>query len=221
MAPTATTPTTAATAATTTTGTTAQGRELRARGQRTMARLLDAGAQVFADRGYHAARVDDVVKAARTSHGTFYLYFSSKEDLFRALALEVAAEMAVLAAEFPPLAPDGAGREALRHWLDRFADLYRRAGAVIRTWTEAEIPESEFGRIGTELIGEFTGRLAARIRAAAPDLDPTVGALALVALVERTTYLFEVGTLRSSRELFLDTLTDAVQAGIHGREARS
>src|SRR6185503_19557856 len=65
-----------------------RGRELRARGQRTQARLLEAGARVFAERGYHAARVDDVVKAARTSHGTFYLYFSNKEDLFRALAID-------------------------------------------------------------------------------------------------------------------------------------
>ncbi|HEX4491996.1 MAG TPA: helix-turn-helix domain-containing protein, partial [Acidimicrobiia bacterium] len=67
----------------------AQGRELRARGQRTLRKLLDAGIQVFATRGYHAARVDDVVKLARTSHGTFYLYFSNKEDLFAALTSEV------------------------------------------------------------------------------------------------------------------------------------
>src|SRR5450759_3866066 len=68
-----------------------QGRELRARGRRTLGRLLDAGATVFTDRGFHAARVDDIVKAARTSHGTFYLYFTSKDDLFRALAEGVAA----------------------------------------------------------------------------------------------------------------------------------
>src|SRR6516164_11150634 len=71
-------------------------RALRARGQRTLARLLDGGATVFADRGFHAARVDDIVKAARTSHGTFYLYFSSKEDLLRALAVECAHELDAL-----------------------------------------------------------------------------------------------------------------------------
>ena len=44
--------------------------------------------RVFADRGFHAARVDDIVRSARTSHGTFYLYFTNKEDLLRALATE-------------------------------------------------------------------------------------------------------------------------------------
>src|SRR6266511_4251695 len=86
----------------------AQGRALRARGRRTLERLLDAGARVFAERGYHAARVDDIVKAARTSHGTFYLYFASKEDLFRALATEVASELTGLVDTLPPMASDGA-----------------------------------------------------------------------------------------------------------------
>lgn len=68
----------------------AAGRELRARGRKTRRRLLDAGIDVFARRGFHAARVDDIVKAAKTSHGTFYLYFSNKEDLFAALVADVA-----------------------------------------------------------------------------------------------------------------------------------
>ena len=48
----------------------AEGRELRARGVETMHRLLTAGVTVFGRRGLHAARVDDIVKAANTSHGT-------------------------------------------------------------------------------------------------------------------------------------------------------
>ena len=52
---------------------------------------------MFARRGYHAARVDDVVRAARTSHGTFYLYFANKEDLLRALAVDCAHRLTDLA----------------------------------------------------------------------------------------------------------------------------
>ena len=43
-----------------------------------MRQLLDAGVEVYASKGYFAARVDDIVKLARTSHGTFYLYFANK-----------------------------------------------------------------------------------------------------------------------------------------------
>ena len=60
-----------------------EGRELRRQGKRTMAKLTDAGMRVLSERGYHAARVDDIVRLAKVSHGTFYLYFSNKEDLFQ------------------------------------------------------------------------------------------------------------------------------------------
>ena len=186
------------------------------RGERTRGRLLEAGSAVFAERGFHAARVDDVVKSARTSHGTFYLYFSSKEDLFRALATEVAAEMAALAGEFPLLPPTGAGPAAVREWLGRFADLYERAGAVIQAWTEAEISDTDFGRIGGKLVREFIGRIAAGIRPAAPDLDALQAATAIVAMIERTYYLYVSGSLRAHRDVVLDILAGAIYAGVYG-----
>ncbi len=74
----------------------ASKRALRSQGRKTMRKLLDAAMVVFARRGYHAARVDDIVKVARTSHGTFYLYFSNKEDLLRALVTEAGDVVAAL-----------------------------------------------------------------------------------------------------------------------------
>jgi AcrR family transcriptional regulator len=198
----------------------ARGRAVRARGQETSRRLLDAGAAVFADRGYHAARVDDIVKAARTSHGTFYLYFSSKDELFRALALDVAAAMAELARELPALTGDQAGYAALRAWLDRFQALYGRYGPVIRTWTEAEIVDSDMGRIGRDLVAEFSRELAQRLRTAAPDLDPQVAAFALVAMIERSAYYLEARQLRVSRDALLATLATVTHAGLYGGPAR-
>src|SRR3989441_11332174 len=95
-------------------GVPAQTRELRAQGRKTMRRLLDAGMRVFAERGYHAARVDDIVRAAHTSHGTFYLYFANKEDLLRALAVDCAVALDKLADEIGPITPDEQGFRELR-----------------------------------------------------------------------------------------------------------
>lgn len=44
-------------------------------------RLLRAAEQVLAERGYHGARVEDVVRRAGASKGAFYHYFTSKEEL--------------------------------------------------------------------------------------------------------------------------------------------
>ena len=64
-------------------GTPAQDRELRAQGRETVRKLLEAGLIEFEERGFSGVRVDDVVRRAGISHGTFYLYFANKEDLFR------------------------------------------------------------------------------------------------------------------------------------------
>jgi len=192
-------------------------RELRARGQRTQQRLLDAGVEVFAKRGYHAARVDDIVKVAKTSHGTFYLYFANKEDLFRALAEEVATEMRTLADGLPAVTPGAEGAKALRTWLGSFADLYGHYGPVIRAWTEAEIGASEFGRMGTDVLTEFTRTLVDRVRTAAPvDLDPVVASIALVAMIERCNYYVLSDQVQISREAMIDTLTAVTQAALFG-----
>src|SRR3954447_4980327 len=141
-----------------------EGRELRSRGRRTRDRLLVAGAEVFAERGYHAARVDDVVKLAETSHGTFYLYFANKEELFHALAEAVADRLATLADTLPPLTPDADGIAALTAGMAEFQEMYRSSGPIIQAWTEAEIVATEVGRLATTVWAAFTRALIDRIR---------------------------------------------------------
>jgi AcrR family transcriptional regulator len=196
-------------------GTPAQGRELRARGRRTMRKLLDAGVEIFAQRGFHAARVDDIVKLAKTSHGTFYLYFSNKEELFRALAQEVADETIALADSLPPVDPGPEGRAELRAWLARFVEVYEHYGPVIRAWTEAEIGDSEFGRLGTDVLTEFSRVLTGRIRqSSSPDVNPQIAALAVVAMIERFNYYVLSRQVNVSRDEMLDTLATVTHAGL-------
>jgi AcrR family transcriptional regulator len=47
--------------------------------------LLEAALAVFVERGFAAARLEEVAKRAGVSKGTVYLYFTGKEDLLKAL----------------------------------------------------------------------------------------------------------------------------------------
>jgi TetR/AcrR family fatty acid metabolism transcriptional regulator len=51
------------------------------RGADRRARITDAAIEVFADRGFHGARVADVARRAGVADGTIYLYFRNKEEL--------------------------------------------------------------------------------------------------------------------------------------------
>src|SRR6476620_1379432 len=129
-------------------GAPAQTRELRAQGRKTMRKLLDAGMRVFGERGFHAARVDDIVRAARTSHGTFYLYFANKEELLRALAIQCAQEMGALAGGLGEVTRDHEGAAELRRFLGTFFSTYARFGPVLRAWMEGNIDDVETSRLG-------------------------------------------------------------------------
>ncbi len=43
--------------------------------------ISDAAVQVFAEKGFHQARVSDIARRAGVADGTIYLYFKNKEDL--------------------------------------------------------------------------------------------------------------------------------------------
>ena len=203
-------------------GAPAQERELRAQGRKTMRKLLDAGMVVFERRGYHAARVDDIVKVAKTSHGTFYLYFANKEDLFRALLGDVAVELTQLSEDLGEIGPGKAGYDALREWLARFIDIYERYGPVIRAWTEAEFDDNDVGRLGEEVTTGFAAVLIGRLSEVAVDVpNRQLAALAFIAMVERFNYYVTSRRIDADRDEVLDTLTTILHAGVFGGERRT
>jgi len=50
--------------------------------------LLDAALDLFVEKGFAATRVEEVAARAGVSKGTLFLYFQSKEDLFKAVVRE-------------------------------------------------------------------------------------------------------------------------------------
>ena len=45
--------------------------------------IIEAAAKVFASKGFHSARVEEIAREADVGKGTVYEYFDSKEDLFK------------------------------------------------------------------------------------------------------------------------------------------
>jgi AcrR family transcriptional regulator len=202
--------------ATTSAGTPARRRELRAQGRKTMRKLSDAGLRVFAERGYHQSRVDDIVRAARTSHGTFYLYFANKEDLLRALAVDCAQEMEELAAGIGPIDASPEGYADLHAVLGRFLGTYRRYGVVIRAWMEDQVRDPEVDRFGVAAFTHIAEALAASLAPAPGQQADPATAAALMGLIERFSYVLASRDLGLDDEVALDTLTRLIHRGFFG-----
>ena len=195
-------------------GAPAQERELRAQGRKTMQRLLEAGRAVFEKQGVHNARVDDIVKAAKTSHGTFYLYFANKDDLFKALATDAMEEMEDLGQHLGPITIDEEGRDELRAWVAKFVDLYAAHGSVIRAWTEWQFVDRDLGHRAQASLLALSGALSRRIdEARGLGDDAAVEGVACLSMLERFNYFQQSHQVRFSRDEVIETLTRAVFEG--------
>jgi AcrR family transcriptional regulator len=58
------------------------------RGRETLNRILSAAAQVFYEKGYHNASINDITRLAGVASGTFYVYFDGKYSLYKFLLLQ-------------------------------------------------------------------------------------------------------------------------------------
>jgi AcrR family transcriptional regulator len=195
----------------------ASRRALRSQGRKTMRKLLDAAMTVFARRGYHAARVDDIVKVARTSHGTFYLYFSNKEDLLRALVTEAGDVVASLDAALGPVGSGPEGWRELRAWMEQFSGAWRRYAPVLRAWTDLVMSDGVLGEQAQVAAAGATSTLARRIEEAGPmpGIDPHAAAEAVIAMVDRFHYLREFANEPIDAGA-IDTLTTMVHRALFG-----
>ncbi|MDB4944026.1 MAG: TetR family transcriptional regulator [Labilithrix sp.] len=67
--------------------------ELTPRGLRTRAQLVEAARLVFDRDGFSAAKITDIARGAGAAVGSFYTYFGTKEEIFRAVLLLVESEL--------------------------------------------------------------------------------------------------------------------------------
>jgi AcrR family transcriptional regulator len=176
-----------------------------------MRKLLDAAMEAFDRRGYHATRVNDVVEIAKTSHGTFYLYFSNKEDLLRALVAEAAAEASDLYDILGDPSPGGSDWADLRQWVGRYSSLWVRYAPLLRAWTDLASIDPDLGAQVRQTVTTMSGALSTQIAAAGAGdgIDADVAGMAVLAMLDRFHYLREfVG--RPVDEASLDTLTTII-----------
>lgn len=62
-----------------------KGRKVNSSGEKSKKLLLEKAIELFSTNGYHETKISDIVKAANLTQPTFYLYFQSKESLYKDL----------------------------------------------------------------------------------------------------------------------------------------
>jgi AcrR family transcriptional regulator len=151
-------------------------------------RLLDAARKVFEEMGYHPARVTDITGQAEVSHGLFYNYFDSKQDIFRELAREVDRKLLASMETYLDTSTGASPQERMRAAITSNFRQFREQARMMDVIAEAAHSDAEIDAARLALSRSEAARLTGAIRGlqrdgiAAADLDPEIAAVALGAM---------------------------------------
>jgi AcrR family transcriptional regulator len=162
------------------------------KGVQTRARLLDAAKEIFEENGFLEARISDIAERAGLSHGAFYHYFDSKEQIFREIAEMLDDELAepmdsVIFSQRSSADPHERLQTALRRHLEHYRDEAKIMGVieqVARYDDHVAAVRSARNQLHREQM-ERSIRGMQRRGMADTTLDPKIAAAALGSMVER------------------------------------
>jgi len=105
--------------------------------------LLQAGRQLFAEKGYEETSIGDITSRAGTAAGAFYAHFRSKRQFLVVLMNDFLERLSGVA-----INPKGAlnGRTGLRKFLAAVFRVDVEYYGVVRAWTEAALSDATFGK---------------------------------------------------------------------------
>jgi AcrR family transcriptional regulator len=107
-----------------------------ARGELTRRKILDAARAEFGSRGFADTGITEITRTAKVALGTFYTYFHSKEEVFRALVQDMSEQVRLAVA---PVLAEGRGTlEAEERALAAFLGFVAKHQQVYRIIDEAE-----------------------------------------------------------------------------------
>jgi AcrR family transcriptional regulator len=169
------------------------------KGAETRARLLEAAKKVFEEDGFLDARISDISKRARLSHGSFYHYFDSKEQIFREVAEAQERMLTAPPDEKPPAnARAVSERERIRRANRRYLERYRDEARIMGVIEQASRYDEHVTAVRASTQKHFAERAEQSIRRlqkagiADPSVDPVIAATALGAMVARFAELWLV-----------------------------
>ena len=133
-----------------------------ARGRATLRKLLDAAAIEFGERGFHEASISGITRRAGTALGSFYTYFDSKDEIFRALVQDMSTQVGKHAAAAMQEASGALDRE--RAALKGFLEFAREHKEIYRIIDEAEFVDTDSYRAHYQVTAT---RILSRLQAGA------------------------------------------------------
>lgn len=181
----------------------------------TIRTLVDAGAAQFGTKGYFRTSVDDIVAEAGFARGTFYKYFSEKQDLLLVLTTEASTKALELADRMSNLRLGDDDETDVRVWLHDFMAFMGKYRGSIDVWTEHMTDDALVRATGAHAQAAMDTALEAALTSVdrAYPFDPVAGALIFRALLTRLPEAMREMNPQVSDDAVVDLLVACIKRG--------
>jgi len=182
---------------------------LTARTRETRDKLLRVARTVFEEDGFDGASISRIVEGADVSRGTFYLYFESKEDIFRTLAEALLSQVVELQRPLDRLDPI----ETIRRSIRGFVGYYRDHARLMAVLEQVATHDASFRTLRRDMRRGVAQRAVRFIAALQRNgdvpatVDPRYAATALTGMVDRFAYVWLVLEEDFEEDQVVDHLT--------------
>ncbi|WP_159887905.1 TetR/AcrR family transcriptional regulator [Paenibacillus puerhi] len=126
--------------------------------------IIASALKLFEELGYHNTKISHIVKEAGIAQGTFYLYFKSKEDVFR-IVIEQCLEEILVALSPEPLAASGLSEREQHYQVIRASlVIYYHNKPILRILKRNGAASPEIEDIATQFYSKICSVLMDLIR---------------------------------------------------------
>ncbi len=162
------------------------------KGAQTRARLLGAAKEIFEENGFLDARISDIAERAGLSHGSFYHYFDSKEEIFREVAAAVVDQLsAPLGSVILDPTSDATPPERIRQAMRLHLEAYRREARIMGVIEQVSRYDQHVKEFRYQHQQQYSEQVQESIRRLQhhglvdPGLDPVVASAVLGSMTNR------------------------------------
>jgi AcrR family transcriptional regulator len=158
-------------------------------------RLIASARRAFAEVGYASTSIDDIVRVAGVSRGTFYLHFKNRSDVlaevFQVGHLDAATELTRRLGE---IEVDVA---SIENWISEFIALYDETKDVLAAWYQGDPRElalvrDKFSSQFLEVLGKQIVDLRSKQRRRTTDEEARLRSFLVFVQLERFCYYFVI-----------------------------
>lgn len=180
-------------------------------------KIITTARQLFAERGYNGCNVSDIARQAGMSQGNIYWYFSSKEELLKAILADAFEALGMMLSEVA--AHPGTGTDRLNYLIERYVDFGGQQGGIeitiiissltardgLKRLSDLDVNTIQIGAGIQQAIADIIAQAQAE-GGAAPRVAPDLLATFFLSVFNGLAYLYREQATNIPRDILRDAV---------------